>query len=287
MVKPSDVVGQLGDRLPRHAAILASLSTIVERSDQLRWLELGCSLGSGAGDEDSDLDVGIGYAGALGVDRLGLLGESIVNAVGPISGLLVHRMDGWPTELCRCAVEYDNGVQLDLVLLPTEWHEGRPDRTLVVVDKDDRLEAMWVPPSSQSPEPFVTREWMFLGWWALSAAAKYIKRRSLFEAADALAEVRKHALQLFAASRHIAYPAFGLVSLLDFPPFELPPDLAATYCNPGDPSSVVAAAAACANLLEAACIDASAQLGVELLGPLTARARSRLQQAVEATRSMG
>lgn len=53
MALPSDVVARLGDRVPRHAALLASLASVVEGGDQLRWLELGCSLGPGAGDEDS------------------------------------------------------------------------------------------------------------------------------------------------------------------------------------------------------------------------------------------
>ncbi len=287
MAHPPDVVAQLRARLPRHAALLASLASVVGGSDQLRWLELGCSLGSGEGDEDSDLDVGVGYAGALDVEHLVVLGESIVQAVGPTVGVLAHRMEGWPAELCRLAVEYSNGVQLDLVLLPAEWREGRPDRTLVVIDKDGRLQATWVPPSSQPPDLMLAREWMFLGWWALSAVAKYIRRGSLFEATDALAEARKHALQLFAASRQVAYPALGLVSLLDFPPFELPPGLAATYCNPGDLASVTSAATACADLLEAACGDASAHLGVELLAPVADLARSRLIHAVEAARSRG
>lgn len=285
MTHPSDAVAWLGDRLPRHAALLDSLARVVGGSDQLRWLELGCSLGAGDGDEDSDLDVGIGYAGALGIEQLGVLGESIVKAAGPTIGVLAHRMEGWPPELCRFAVEYANGVQLDLVLLPAEWRQGRPDRTVVVIDKDGRLQVTWTPPSSQPPEAMLAREWMFLGWWAVSAVAKYIKRGSLFEAAEALGEARKHALQLFAASRQVQYPALGLVSLLDFPPYELPPDLAATYCNPADLTSVISAARATADLLEAACANASAHLGVELLGPLAALARSRLLQAVEAARS--
>ncbi len=279
MADSSDLVAGLNARLPRHAGVLNSLRRIVEANDQLRWLELGCSLGAGAGDEDSDLDVGIGYAGSMTAEHLADFGESVAAEVGPTIAILAHRMDGWPIETCRLAVEYAIGVQLDLVFLPSEWREGRPDRTIAVVDKDGRLEADWVPPSRQSPEPGLAREWMFLGWWAISNSAKYLKRGSLFEAAEALAEARKHALQLFAASRHVPYPGFGLVSLLDFPPFELPRELASTYCDPSDLSSVISAANACVHLFEQACVDAAGQLGVDLLGSLSEVARKRLVEA--------
>ena len=281
MTDASDPVGRLHARLPRHAAVLDSLRQIVEANDQLRWLELGCSLGAGGGDEDSDLDVGIGYAGSMTSEQLADFGESVAVAVGPTIGMLAHRMDGWPSETCRLAVEYAIGVQLDLVFLPAEWREGRPDRTVVVVDKDGRLQTDWVPPSRQPPEPGLAREWMFLGWWAISNVAKYVKRRSLFEAAEALAEARKHALQLFAASRQVPYPAFGLVSLLDFAPFDLPGDLASTYSAPSDLSSVISAANACVDLLEQACVDAARQLSVDLLAPMSGVARKRLVEATD------
>ena len=190
MTDSSDLLAGLNARLPRHAAVLDSLRKIVEVNDQLRWLELGCSLGAGGGDEASDLDVGIGYAGSMTPEHLASFGESVAAEVGPAIAMLAHRMDGWPIETCRLAVEYTIGVQLDLVFLPSEWRKGRPDRTIAVVDKDGRLETDWIPPSRRPPEPGLAREWMFLGWWAISNSAKYLKRGSLFEAVEALAEAR-------------------------------------------------------------------------------------------------
>jgi hypothetical protein len=162
------------------------------------------------------------------------------------------------------------------VLIPADWREGVPDRTTVLVDKDRRLHTAWTPPSRQPPDEALVREWMFLGWWALSAAAKYLVRRSLFEAVEALAEARRHALQLFAASRSVPYAGLGLVSLLDFPPFELPPSLESTYCAPSDFESVLAATRVCADLMEQSCIDACARLGVVLSPSASDPARRRL-----------
>jgi hypothetical protein len=148
------------------------------------------------------------------------------------------------------------------VLLPAEWRDGVPDRTCVVVDKDGRLGTPWTPPSRRPPDEAMLREWMFLGWWALSASAKYLSRQSLVEAVEALGEARKHALQLYAVSRSVPYPGFGLVSLLDFPPFELPPSLVDTYCRPSDFASVLAAVRTCTDLMERSCADACSVLGV-------------------------
>jgi hypothetical protein len=64
-----DVIGRLSARLPRHERVLALLTAAVEDDDRYRWLELGCSLGSGGGDERSDANAGVGYVG-VGSDEL-------------------------------------------------------------------------------------------------------------------------------------------------------------------------------------------------------------------------
>ena len=75
------------------------------------------------------------------------------------------------------------------------------------------------------------------------------------------------------------------MSLLDFPPFELPLELASTYSDPSDLSSVISAAKACVHLLEQACKDAADQLGVDLRGPLSEVIRSRLVEAIDIART--
>ena len=273
----TDDVARLAARLPRHADAVRRLRQTVHARHDLRWLELGCSLGAGGGDEESDIDVGIGYVGDLSSEALASLGVWIVEAAGKPVSVLVHGMDGWPGEMRRVAAEYDNAVQLDLVLIPAEWREGVPDRTRVLVDKDGRLTTPWTPPSREAPDESLLHEWMFLGWWALSACTKYLARRSLVEAVEALAEARKRALQVFAASRSVPYPGFGLVSLLDFPPFELPPTLGSTYCAPSDFDSVLAATRVCTDLMEQSCVDACGLLGVDLSPAIGEPTRRRLQ----------
>jgi hypothetical protein len=65
-----------------------------------------------------------------------------------------------------------------------------------------------------------------MAWWWLSDVAKYLERGSLFEAAERIALVRQEALKLYAAARDVPYPLFGITSLLDYEPFEVPQNLA-------------------------------------------------------------
>ena len=238
-----DPIAALQGRLPRHWHLLDGLRGVVRGDERWRWFEVGCSLGAGEGDELSDADVAIGYVDMTDVDELEAAARSVAASIGPPIDMIVHRMDGWPEDVCRVAAEHDDGVQLDLVMMPAPQRHGLPDRTIAIVDKDGQLVNPYVSRSSQPPSPEVAREWvfLFLGWWALSAADKYVARRSWFEATEALAEARKLALRLFATGRGVPYPLYGLVSLLDFPPFEVPDGLADTYCTPSHPPGVVAA----------------------------------------------
>ncbi len=199
-----------------------------------------------------------------------------MHAAGPVLDVLMHQMPGWPPETRRFAVEYGNGVQLDLVVMPAARRQGLPDGSVALVDKDATLAEPWTPPVAGPPSVDEAREWCLLAWWALSDVAKYVVRGSLFEAAERLHEARAQALRLFATGRRVPFPSFGLVSLLDFEPYELPSALAATYCVPSDPGDVRLAALALVDLLDSAAAEAAAALGVDLDTPWAALARARL-----------
>ncbi|MEL6894321.1 MAG: hypothetical protein AAFP84_22205, partial [Actinomycetota bacterium] len=199
-------------------------------------------------------------------------------AVGAPLDVLAHREDSWPPGILRFAVEYETGVQLDLVIMPADQRPGLPEGSIAVVDKDDRLSETWVPPvASASDEQ--AREWVMLGWWALSNTAKYVRRGSLFEAVESLREARTQALRLFAAGRGVPYPSFGLTTLLDVEPFELPARLEDTYSQPTDPAGILAAAWAIADLLRSAASAAGEALGTDLSTSWRAVAEARLRVA--------
>jgi hypothetical protein len=265
--------------LPAHAEVVEGLRREVGDSERWRWLELSCSLAAGRGDELSDIDAGVGYGGTLAPEELEREGAEVVRAVGDVADVLVHTMPGWPPEARRFAVEYRNGVQLDLVFMPASRRQGLPDGSVALVDKDAVLVEPWRPSVADPPSHREAREWVMLGWWALSDAAKHLRRGSLFEAAERITAGRQQALRLFAAARGIPYPSFGLVSLLDFAPFELPESLARTYCVPNDPAGVRRAAEAAADLLSRVSDEAAEALSLDLTTPWAEIARRRLAAA--------
>ncbi|MGQ0615750.1 MAG: hypothetical protein ACT4PW_01970 [Acidimicrobiia bacterium] len=262
--------------LPLQAAVVERLESLVQRSPRWRWLEVSCSLAAGRGDELSDVDAGIGYGGELHVSDLDAAGLAVVAEVGHATDVLLQVMPGWPIDIRRLAVEFEEGVQLDLVIMPSERRVGLPTGAVAVVDKDGRLESPWTPPVEDVPTPDVAREWLMLGWWALSDVAKYLRRESVFEAVERLVEARQQALRLYAVGERTPFPSFGLVSLLDFPPYRLPERLGATYSLPRQRGEVLRAALATADLLEDAGRDAAQTLGSVLSTPWADAARLRL-----------
>ena len=116
-----------------------------------------------------------------------------------------------------------------------------------------------------------------LGWWAISDASKYLRRGALYEAADRIAEARQLALRLFAVGRRIPYPSYGLVSLLDFPPYELPDALDQTYCVPDHREAVQSAAEVTASILASSATEAGVALGTTFHTRWADVARSRLR----------
>lgn len=100
----------------------------------------------------------------------------------------------------------------------------------------------------------------------------------MFEAVERLNEVRQQALRLHTAGCATPFPSFGLVSLLDHPPYEPPAELIHTYAVPGSRADVIAAAAAAADLLEESAARAEVRIEQPLTTAWAAIARTRLAE---------
>jgi hypothetical protein len=274
----SESIRALTAGLPAHTELVDRLTRAVEGDDRWRWLELGCSLAAGRGDPLSDIDVGVGFAETLAPEGVEAAGVELIEAAGPVVEHLAHPISDRAGDI-RLAVEYHSGVQLDLVLMPAANRPGLPAVSRAVVDKDGHLARPWTPTSAGPPSPSDARQWTMLGWWAISDATKYVRRGSLFEAVERIAEARTFALQLFATGAAIPYPSFGLTSLLDYPPYRLPDDLEQTYCPPVDGTEVVRSIEAVARLLATSADQAGASLGVTLATAWSDIARSRTAAA--------
>ncbi len=272
-------VDDLSARLPRHGGLVRALRDAIADDDRWRWFDVACSLGAGGGDAWSDIDAAAGYSDVLDVDEASALARELVTGVGEAVDVLVHAMEGWPPDLRRVAVEYTNGVQLDLVVMPAPQMSGLRDREVGIVDKDGDLSGNAISQLYGPPDVDVALEWTMTAWWWVSDIAKYLQRDSPFEAAERIALVRNEALKLFAAAHDVPYPGFGLTSLLDYEPFALPPKLTDTYPAPTDRTSLIAASRNVAELLDE-CVDLAARhLGYDLSTEWTTTARRRLEAA--------
>lgn len=242
MTEPRRWIAGLGPRLAVQARLLDGLLTAVEADPRWEWLELGCSVAAGRGDELSDLDLGLGYTDEAVLDSV----PGILRGLGTVVDLSAQPHDGRP----RWWVQYADGGQIDLVAVPAEGRPGLPPTSVALLDRAGRLAVPWTP-SLWRAAPDDPRHWLMDGWEALSNVVKYVRRGSLLEAVDQLHRVRQRIFQLWAAGGGVAYPAFGLTSLLDEPDPVPPPGIEEAYAVP-QRASVVAAARAASALLHRA-----------------------------------
>jgi hypothetical protein len=256
-----EFVASLPDRLRVQKRLLEGLLAAVEGDERWEWLELGCSVAAGRGDELSDLDMGLGYTDDAVVSTvegiLGGLGDVVDVSAQPYGG-----MDRW-------WVQYTDGGQIDLVVMPAADRRGLPPGSIALLDRAGRL-SVPVTPAVMRAGPDDARNWLLDGWEALSNVAKYLRRGSLLEALDQVQRARGRVFQLWAVGGGVPYPAFGLTSLLDEPSPSLPPGIEQTYGTP-DLSEIRSAALATAHLLGTAAHRVQPGLDTPLRGYVTRR----------------
>ena len=253
------------DSLPAELAsqrrVLAGLLAFAERTPRVTSLNVGCSLGRGAGDALSDIDAALGIAAARG--RAGAAGVLSVEAavvaelpkLGQVVDVLRHPISRGDRFARRVFAQFTDGAQLDLaVVAEAEIRRGdaAPD-FLALYQADGALTPEVLAAGQENRSALVAtseqiREWTFLGWCALIDLAKYLRRGSLWEAQARLQEARDHLWALWAAATGAIYPWHGLSQVLDQDPDHLPPGIEATVATL-DPAALLAAARASATIL--------------------------------------
>lgn len=237
----------LPDELAAQRLILQRLLEAVARHEPFRWLEFGCSVAQGRGDRWSDLDLGLGLADDAWPEALELLAQ-LVERLGEPVDALYHQLSAFGSQPhLRAFVEYTNGVQLDLVAMPAHLPKGKQPENLILYDPDGLRAESW-DASVLQPDAASIREWIFLGWVALSDLAKYLRRGSLWEALEQLHEARSQVWRLWAAAKRLRYPLYGLTIVLDHPEAGVPPGMDDTVASL-DPMNLRQAGLACAVLL--------------------------------------
>ena len=265
-------------QLPVQGDLLGGLVRIVERTAEFRALIVSCSLGRGSADEFSDVDAAITHT-LTEADRLEVAASDLAGELGDVVDVHVHGFEGFGDPTRRVAAVYSNGGQLDLLLIPVASRSHHlAGEEVVVVDKDGHVSAPFTPPAEALAQRTSAQavEYTHSAWWFLGDVAKYLERRSWYEAVERLGVARDYLLRLVAIGARTRFPQYGLVSLVDFAPHAIPARLDVTYPSPRDPESILSAAVTIAELIDDALVDASRATGKPLASRLAEDVRARL-----------
>jgi hypothetical protein len=237
----------LPDELEGQRRILRKLLAACEADDRFRFLCVACSVGRGAGDRLSDLDMGLGIAdndfdAGLAAARLA------VDQAGDLVDSLHHQLPGLTMRHERIFAQYADRTQVDLVVTPAGEDFGPVKDEVVLYDQDNRRT---VPFTDREISAQQAREWAFAGWCALADLGKYLRRGSAWEALSRLNEAREQLWRLHAVGCGVSNPQYGLTSMLDFAPSQMPQSFRETVADL-EPTRLLAAARRLAAELAAA-----------------------------------
>ena len=241
-------IERLPAELEGQRTLLRGLLRECESQQNIRWLVIACSLGRGAADRLSDLDMGLGVADEQ-FDAAILDVRRAVDGLGDLVDSYHHQLPGLTMSHERIFAQYADRGQVDLVVLPASAAEsvGPVRDEVVLYDPDQRMTRVF---EQAAVTPEQVREWAFGGWCALVDLGKYLRRGSRWEALQRLTEAQSQLWRLWAAACEVPNPQFGLTSLLDFAPGQLPRTMEATVSDL-DPGRLLAAARQAARQLTA------------------------------------
>ena len=242
-----DWIDDLPPELAAQRGLLRGLLALCNADDRISWLVIGCSLARGAGDRLSDLDMAMGIRDKdFEAARPDL--RRAVDGLGELVESYYHQLPGLTQAHERIFAQFADRSQVDLVLFPASVPGGSVPNVVALYDPDDRL----VIAGERKP---VTsgqiREWAFGGWCALADLGKYLRRGSTWEALTRLNEARAQLWQLWAATLDVPDPQYGLTSILDFAPGQVPASFEGTVADL-DPGRLLDAARRVAALLHEA-----------------------------------
>lgn len=260
--------------LHRHIDLLRRLVAEARGDERLRVVVVGCSIGRGAADGLSDVDAYIGIAPEHWPAYLRDT-DAMLRRLGDVADSFHKRLpqDGSEPGQLTWAL-YASGVPMELVIArapelihpKTDW--------VVLYDPDQRVGEVQLP---KVASPDDVREWAYDAWSTLLLCAKYLKRRSRWEALETLHIARTRLWRVWAASRAIPDPQFGLTAALDSDAVDVLPGIERTHAVL-EVAALADAALACADLLEHVWVDAMSRYAAvdTALPPVAALAKRAL-----------
>jgi hypothetical protein len=217
-------IEKLPDELDGQKAIMLGLLDWCEADERAKYLVVACSVGRGAGDRLSDLDMGMGLSSG-DFDAAVRDAHQAINGVAELVDSYTHKLPGVAMPHERIFAQYANRCQVDMVVIPaSEKYPGVKDE-VKLYDPEGIRATIWEP---TAVTPKQVREWAFNGWACLADVGKYLRRGSAWEALERLHQARAEHWRLLATVHEVPNPQYGITSLLDFAPEQVPDRLAAT-----------------------------------------------------------
>jgi len=222
-----DWIDDLPPELAGQQALLRGLLALCDADRRIRWLVIGCSLARGAADRLSDLDMAMGIRDEdFDAARPDL--RRAVDGLGELVESYHHQLPAVTQAHERIFAQFADRSQVDLVLFPASVPGGSVPNVVVLYDPDDQVV---IPGEAKPVTPGQVREWAFGGWCALADLGKYLRRGSTWEALARLNEARTQLWQPWAVSLGVPDPQYGLTSILDFAPGQVPASFEGTVAD--------------------------------------------------------
>jgi len=275
-VEPSvSWLDDLPDHLSGHQRVLRALVAAAERDARLRAIQVHGSLGRGDADRLSDLDLGV----VVAEPTWPAITDEIPALIGRLGTVVDDHFEFLPgpdePEVFRAWAQFEDGIQLDMAVLPARrllgsGPDGRPlfdrDEILLVSDHPMRL-----------TYPQTVSKWDFLCWHDLAQSVKNIDRNRLAAAIEFLGSARLATISCWGAAHGVDYAGLANVVAAGLGvTCPWPDGLEKTYPTP-DRASVLAAAVALSELQGRVEVLLGQRLGLSprpLGGWVTARLRS-------------
>lgn len=217
-------IEKLPEELARQKAIMLGLLDWCEADSRAKYLVVACSIGRGAGDRLSDLDMGMGLD-SEDFDAAVRDAHQVINGAAELIDSYHHKLPGVVMPHERIFAQYANRCQVDMVVIPASEKYPAVKDEVILYDPEGIRAAKWKP---TPVTPKQVREWAFNGWACLADVGKYLRRGSAWEALERLHQARAEYWRLLATVHEVPNPQYGITSLLDFAPEQVPDRLAAT-----------------------------------------------------------
>lgn len=200
---------ELPGELTHHVTILHRMIAEVNRDQRFRALQVQGSLGRGTGDRYSDLDVGVVVAADAWPEIVGDL-PAIIRRLGDVvDDYYEFQPYGAPPQVLRSWIQYVNGIQLDLLVVPATAVLGSGPDGRSLVDPDGLLPRTDNPMRRSGPADIA--RWSFICWGALAETAKNVARDRPVSAIEWLNSARRATISCWAAAHDLDFAAYANV----------------------------------------------------------------------------